>query len=145
MEAAEYRLYQNWSFIMMAWVAPILMSIGGGIALCVSILRPPQGGPPAPFLVFWLAIVGWFWFRFLRLPRRIVTHPDGRIEFIGPITRVEISARDISSIRPERGQMGFITVVHASGKVRLFNQFDGFHEFLSRLKSAQPSVEFRGC
>ncbi len=141
----EYRLYQNWSFRLLAWVMPILLAIFGAFFFCVSVSRPPKDGPPPAAAAIWFVVVAWYWFRVLRLPRRIVTHDDGRIEFISPIRRVEIASRDIIAIRPDRGQMGFLTVVYGSGKLRLFNQFDGFHEFLSRLKSANPSVELRGC
>ena len=145
MEATEYRIYQNWSFILMTWAMPIFITVIGAFFAYASILHPREGGPPPFLAAMWFAILAWIWFRLLRLPRRIVTHPDGRIEFISPIRRVEIGAGDIIAIRPDRGQVGFLTVVHSSGKVQLFNQFDGFHEFLSRLKAAHPSVELRGC
>ncbi len=31
------------------------------------------------------------------------------------------------------------------GKFRILNQFDEFHDFLVRLKAANPAVDLRGC
>lgn len=36
-------------------------------------------------------------------------------------------------------------IVFVSVKIRLLSQFDGFHEFVARLKAANPRIELRGC
>ena len=46
---------------------------------------------------------------------------------------------------PDSGQLGFLTIKTGYGKVRILNQFDGFHEFLLWLKTNSPSIELRGC
>lgn len=145
MGTAEYRLYRNWTLVVMLWVMPVMLSAVGAPLLYFAVLHPSTGGPPPIFVLFWFALVAWVWFKTLRWPRRIVIHDDGRIEFINALGTVAIALQDIVAIRPDPGQLGVLTLVHASGKLQLLNQFDGFHEFLSRLKKANPSVELRGC
>ena len=53
--------------------------------------------------------------------------------------------REIESIKPYSSQFGFLIVRTSGGKIRLLNQFDGFHDFILKLKTANPAVELRGC
>ena len=69
----------------------------------------------------------------------------GEITFISLLRRRSVSGGEIESIKPDRGQFGFLVVRAANRKIRLLNQFDGFHEFIINLKAINPSVELRGC
>ena len=112
-------------------------------------LGPATGfGDDAPqwfFGIFWLAIVCWLWYVILSLPHTIAVHADDQIEFVSIIRRKRFLPLEIKSIKPEASQFGFLVVQTNRGKVRLLNQFDGFHDFLTNLKSKNPSVELRGC
>jgi hypothetical protein len=70
---------------------------------------------------------------------------DGYIEFICLVRRKSLAARDIRSITPDAGQIGIPAIRTDQGRVRILNQFDGFHEFIAWLKMSNPSVELRGC
>jgi len=81
----------------------------------------------------------------LTFPSRISLSPDGRIEFANALGRKVIYAGDVQSIRPE-GMTPGIFVVRANRKeIALSAQFDGFHDFLARLKAMNPNIELKGC
>jgi hypothetical protein len=52
---------------------------------------------------------------------------------------------EIQSIKPERSQFGFLVIRHTGGKIKILNQFDGFHEFIADVKGNNPLIELRGC
>jgi len=97
------------------------------------------------FGTFWLAIVGWLWYMVLSIPHTITVQADDQIEFVSVLRRKQFLPLEIKSIKPEASQFGFLVVHTNRGKIRLLNQFDGFHEFLTNLKGKNPSVELRGC
>jgi hypothetical protein len=92
--------------------------------------------------VFFLAVAGfnaYYWV--LRIPHRITVTDDGHIEFISIVRQKHLAARDIRSITPDAGQIGFLTIGTDQGKIRILNQFDEFHEFIAWLKTQNPAVE----
>ena len=141
----EYRLYSNVGSVVLNWVAPSLVTLVGIILFYLSFARPAPDGPPPALAVFFLLGVAWLWSRQLRMPRRIILHGDGHLEFVSPVRRVVLNAQDIISIKPDMHQFGFLIVRWGSGKLRLLNQFDGFHDLLARIKLVNPAVEIRGC
>ena len=141
----EYRPYSNLNMILFAWLGPVMLLFMGGLFLYLGFVRPKNDGPPPALAAPLLVASAWLLWRQLLLPRRIVRHPDGRIEFVSPIRRVVLTPREIVSIRPDRRQFGFLVVKWGSGRLRLLNQFDGFHELLTYIESANPAVEIRGC
>ncbi len=95
--------------------------------------------------LLFLAVVVWNASWVLSLPQRISVSETGQIEFRSPLRRRTVTSGEVVSIRPDGGQFGFLTVRTARGKIRLLNQFDGFHDFLTELKARNPAVELRGC
>ena len=117
-----------------------------GLVLVSGILISAEGnGPPRVFGIFWLAMVGWNWYWILSFPHRITVSETGEIIFVSLLRRTSVSGREIKSIKPDRGQFGFLLVRTASCKIRILNQFDGFHDFIINLKTMNPSVDLRGC
>jgi hypothetical protein len=141
----EYRQYSNLASFMLNWGAPGLVALMGIGFLYLSVARPMQDSPPPVFALVLLIGMALFWVRQLRMPRRIILHEDGRLEFVSPVRRVVITVQDITSIKPDGSQLGFLIVRWGAGKLRLLNQFDDFHDLLSRIKQANPGVEIRGC
>lgn len=92
-----------------------------------------------------LAVAIWNAYWVLSLPQRISVSETGQIEFRSPLRRRTVTSGEVVSIRPDGGQFGFLTVRTARRKIRLLNQFDGFHDFLTELKARNPAVELRGC
>ncbi len=117
-----------------------------GLLFIAGVLQSSNGdGPPRVAGIFWLAIVGWYWYWVLSMPHTIGVSESGDVEFISITRTRRTTLREIESIKPYSSQFGFLTVKTGSGKIRILNQFDGFHDFILRLKTANPRVELRGC
>jgi len=140
-----YRLYSSWGTLVIMWVLPVFATVPLVVCLLLG-LTLPDGEIflfiPVPLS---LGFAVWMWHRALTTVRRIIVRPHESIEFVTGLNPVIVPAQDIMSIRPERCQIGFLIVRHRHGRVRLFNQFNGFHEFLSVLRSRNPGVELYGC
>jgi hypothetical protein len=67
------------------------------------------------------------------------------VEFISLLRRRTVRAQEIRSIKPAGAHVGFLVARTDRGRIRLLAQFDGFHDFLSRLKAMHPGLELRGC
>ena len=146
MNSRSYRLHVNittrvmvFAFLGFFTVLAVLMVAG-----LVEPSKQEEKIPTWAFSLFFLGVVGMFWFGVLSIPHRIHVAENGRIKFVSTIRKREVEALEIESIKPA-GQFGFLVVTHSRGKITLLNQFDGFHEFISGLKTLNPSVELRGC
>lgn len=142
----QYALYRTFLSALMTWGIPAFMLLLGPLFLFsvwTSWEKDRLAGTVF-FAVWWIIVLGsWIWT--LRIPRRIELHEDGRIVFHGPLRTLELYAHEISSIKPAGNSLGFHVLRHSRGKLQLLNQFDEFHDFLTRLKQSNPSVELRGC
>ena len=110
-----------------------------------GVFKNAEGGPPEFIGIFFLIMAAWFWYFISSLPYQIKVYGNVEIEFVSLLRRRRISPMDIVSIRPYGSQIGFLLVKTNHGKIKLLNQFDGFHEFIANLKVANPSIELRGC
>jgi hypothetical protein len=141
-----YDLYiQRTLKIMLIAVMVLLIVIA--VVFMSGVIKDRRGdGPPWFIGLFFLAVLGingYFWV--LRIPHRIIVSDDGHIEFISLVQKKRIALRDIRSIMPDKGQIGFLMIKTDQDKVRILNQFDDFHEFIAWLKMHNPAVELRGC
>ncbi|MHB8843615.1 MAG: hypothetical protein ACYC7L_02610 [Nitrospirota bacterium] len=141
-----YDLYiQRTLKILTVVVLVILVLVA--LMLFSGILKDRRGeGPPWFMGVFFLAVAGfnaYYWV--LRVPHRISAADDGHVEFVSLVRTKRFAARDIRSIMPDAGQIGFLVIKTDQDKVRILNQFDRFHDFLVWLKTQNPAVELRGC
>jgi hypothetical protein len=141
-----YYLYIQRMLKVMLVVVTVFLVVFA-LLLLSGVLKDQKGqGPPWFMGIFFLAVVGfnrYYWV--LRIPHRIEVSADGQVEFICLVRRKRIAARDIRSIAPSGSQVGFLVVRTDQSKIRILNQFDGFHEFLVWLKANNPAVELRGC
>ena len=141
-----YNLYVQRSLKILIVVMLVVLLLVA-LLLFSGVLKDKRGeGPPWFVGVFFLAVAGfnaYYWV--LRIPHRISVTEDGYIEFTGLLWRKRVAVRELRSIMPDSGQLGFLTIKTDYGKVRILNQFDGFHEFLLWLKTNNPSIELRGC
>ncbi len=140
----SYRLYiPRYLKILMIGMLVVFSVIG--LSFASGIFQSAEGdGPPRFVGIFWIVIIGFYTSWILALPHTIVVSESGKVEFIGVIRKRQTTFRDIQSIKPD-SQFGFLIVRTSSGKIRILNQFDEFHDFLVRLKAANPAVELRGC
>jgi len=122
----------------------VFVSVGTIIVVGPALFRNWTGPPWFMGFIF-LAILGGNALWVLSIPHKIMFHQDETVEFISVLRRRRVPVREIVSIKPEGTTYGFLVVRTESSKIRLFAQFDGFHDFLTRLKALNPAVELRGC
>jgi hypothetical protein len=143
-ESQVYKLYVQ-PRLKAALALGFIAFAGVGVALLLpSIIRDSKAPPPlvgVMFLVMLLLSLGWI----LSLPTRITLAADGTVEFISRWRQRTMRAEEIRSIKPEGSHLGFLVVRTDRGKIRILAQFDGFHDFLIRLKARHPTVGLRGC
>lgn len=144
-EARTYPLYLSIYLKITVFGTLSLFTVIGLFVALGPAITFGDDGPQWLFGIFWLTILGWVWYVVLSIPHRIVVFDDGQIEFVSLARRRRCLPLEIKSIKPEASQFGFLVVQTNKGKIRLLNQFDGFHDFLTNLKSKNPSVELRGC
>jgi len=126
--------------ILAAWV------FAGVIGIVVGALgKLGSDGPPVWAIVIWFCVALFVAYMWLRIPFEIKIHDDNMIEFRSLLRKTIISPVEIKSVRAKRYTLGFIDVVHQGGTVHLLSQMDGFHEFISTLKSLNPAVQIQGC
>ncbi len=101
--------------------------------------------PPKLVGLLLLGIAGWNWYWVLSFPHKIFVSDSGKIEFISVMRKKQLTSQQIKSIKPALTQIGFLVIRTSLGKIRIVNQFDGFHEFIFNLKNSNPSIEIHGC
>jgi len=145
MEERTYRLFVPRSVKIMIFGILAVFTVVGLLFLVLPFFSVDGDFPPRIIAIFWFGIVGWWWYWVSSIPHKILVHETTEIEFISVLRRRRVKTTEITSIRPESSQFGFLTIRHSGGKIRLLNQFDGFHEFITLLKQDNPSIELRGC
>jgi hypothetical protein len=144
-EPTVYKLYiQPGMKLLVVIIFIAFAGFGAAIAISPALFPGPKAPPPLLGVLF-LAIFGLYLGWILCLPYRITLADDGTIEFISVLRRRTFRAEEIKSIRPDGRQVGFFLVRTDRTKIRLLAQFDGFHDFLTKLKTMHPGVELRGC
>jgi hypothetical protein len=98
----------------------------------------------AVFLIVWSLGVLWSWYQYLTTAFEIHSWDDGTYEFRAVARRVVLRAGEIRSLGAGFFDPYFVTLRHARGTLVLFPQIDGFHEFVVRLKTLNPSVATKG-
>jgi hypothetical protein len=94
------------------------------------------------FELFWVAVVLWFWLTTIwRAAYRIDVAGD-TVEFRSILWRRRTPLKQIRSIRA-RGPR-YVIVSFEGGRAELYGAIDGWHDFVKRVKSANPGVELRG-
>jgi hypothetical protein len=128
----------------MFWIGPAIAAVIFPLLILFLAFAAPKG-PPAILALLPFAFGASFLVVMLRMPTRIEVADDGSMEWIAPIRRIRVLPSDVVSITPNQRTQGCLVLVHTSGRFSFVNQFTGFHELLTDLKRANPSVELRGC
>jgi hypothetical protein len=140
----SYRLYVQPYLKVMIFGVLVLFTIIG-LLMVTGLLSSAKGdGPPRLFGLFWLGMIGWYWYWILSVSHTIVVSESGQVDFIGVVRKRRTTMREILSVKSDT-QFGFLMIKTSSGKIRILNQFDEFHDFIIQLKAANPGVELRGC
>jgi hypothetical protein len=139
--ARTYRLY------LPGAIKIVLLAVLGfftlfGVAMVLGLFPDRES---RIFGLVWILITVVFWYQVGTIPYRIDVMADGRVIFVSFVRRIQLSPQAIRSIKPQGNQLGMFILKHDGGRLRMVAQFDGFHEFLTNLKKANPGVELRGC
>ncbi len=120
--------------------------LGGVVGIIVAALGMfGSDGPSAWVFVIVLAFGLFNGYMWLRIPFEIRILDDDTIEFRSLLRKRTVSPAEIKSVRAKRYGIGFVDVAYGKGTVHLLSQMDGFHEFVSTIKSANPAARIEGC
>ena len=97
---------------------------------------------PVWFYILFMCFLGYGWYEYLRIPFEITIRADNLIEFRSVLKRTTVSPHEIESIKVWGG--GMIKIKRKGGALRMLGQMDGFHDFISTVKSLHPSIELKG-
>ena len=139
----QYALQSKVTYVLFVFVAPCFMIVIGTLWIYIAVTRPGQNAP-VWFGILWLVGVLFSAYQSLKMPYRIEMMDSGQINFVG-ILATTVSTQDVISVKQRAFSGGFLELKHTRGKIRLLQQFTGFHEFLTELKRVNPSVEITGC
>jgi hypothetical protein len=143
-EVKTYNLYLPWRAKITSFV-PVGIFTLVAILFLSGVLQGAKGEPPQFVGFFFLLGAAGFWYFVSSTPYKINVYGNFEIEFVSLIRRRRVFPADILSIKPYGSQFGFLLVKTNRWKIKLINQFDGFHEFIVNLKAANPSIELRRC
>jgi len=119
---------------------------GVSLLIAAGVFQSSDGnGPPRIVGLLWLIIISGNGYWVLTIPHTIIVSESGQVVFKSALRMRRTTFREINSIKPYGAQIGFFQIQTNTGKIRLINQVDGFHDFVSRLKEANPTVELKGC
>lgn len=128
------------SYRISGW-QPYLMLVGLIVITCVGgttlILHPG----PTWFDIAAFATLGWFWFNALVVAYRIDLVGD-EATFRRIVRRRQTRMSEIRSIRSR--QAGHTTIRSSTGRVDVIGPIDGWHEFVTLVKTANPACEPKG-
>ncbi|HZL87861.1 MAG TPA: hypothetical protein VFB96_05745 [Pirellulaceae bacterium] len=133
----EYRLYHTFASATLPLIALVANSTAGLLLLVVSAwngrLLVLGGIVTAVAFAFWFHVSSVTW-------RIMADETTGNIDFIGLLTKRCVHATQFVSIIPDQAYGRNLVVALQSGRpVPLYKiHFDGFHDFLTWLKRANP-------
>ena len=120
------------------WVTPVVLSVFGVVAFFMVVAALSGGGPPVPFLLFWLFAVGWnaWWFLF-RIGHTVHVE-NGMITWRSilrvrqlPLTELTGNSRSIN--------FGDKLLVRTGPNLLVWVGDRGWSRFLSTLNDAHPA------
>jgi hypothetical protein len=127
-------------FLLVGWMVAFTLF---GLGVFIATARSTGTGLHWVFPLFLCAAMAWSWHLFLTMPYQIRFESSDRIQFTALARTTTLRAANLLSIKPSR-RGGFYVVRHEDGRIRLFVQFTGFHEVISRIKVANPNFEVVG-
>lgn len=140
----SYRIYHTVGsrVVMILPTAMFLLFLLVWVALLTC--RPTGSAEGITSIGVVTAFTGIMAYRWLRFTTVIDWHGDGTISFRAPLRTFRIPLAEIQSIRPTH-TLG-LPELHCRGKkLHLFSQLGEFHEFIHRLRKANPEMIIQGC
>ena len=145
-EKRIYELYLSLIFKIFIFGMLGLLIVIGIFIIIADIFFSEGDGPFWPISIFLIVLAGWNFYWIFSFPHQISVSDTGAITFISLLRRRQTNIAEIVSIKPDPSQFfGFLVVRTKNKKIKILNQFDGFHDFILNLKSKNPLIELRGC
>jgi hypothetical protein len=130
-------------FYLFMFAAFVIAGVVGIIVAALGMFG--SGGPPAWVFIIVLVFGLFNAYMWLRIPFEIKILDDATIEFRSLLRNRTVSPAEIKSVRAKRYGIGFVDVAYGTGTIHLLSQMDGFHEFVSTIKAANPDARIEGC
>jgi len=128
-----YRVSGVQSYFMLAVLA--MITCAGSAAVFLA-------GHMGWFAVAWFGVLGWLWFNALiRVAYRIDVSGE-EVTFRSVTRRRQTRISSIHSIRSRQG--GMATIRFGTGRVDVIGPVDGWYEFVTLAKTANPACELKG-
>jgi len=103
-----YHLYVQ-RYLKVLIFGMLTLSTGIDFLIISGVFHSSNGnGPPRLVGLLWLLIVSWYWYLVLTIPHTIVLSESGQVAFNGVIRKRLTTMREINSIKPYGGQIGFL-------------------------------------
>ena len=136
------------TYEMQRWHRPMVI-VGLALVIVVAavvITRMSAGysdGPPLPFMLLWLAVLGWasYWWLF-RICYRLELD-DRMIRWYAPLRRGELALSDLREIVPFRLGSNVAVLKTVQGDSVLVAIRKGFTDFARAVQEAAPQVDVR--
>jgi cytochrome c biogenesis protein CcdA len=146
-EMKTYELYLSLFFKIFVFGIFGLLIIVGIVIIVTGIFFFTENNVSLLIMgIFMTIIAGGNFLWIFSFPHRIAVSDTGEITFISLLRRRQTNIAEIESIKPDPSQFfGFLVIRTQNKKIKILNQFDGFHDFILNLKSKKPSIELRGC
>lgn len=139
-----YALRHNLASRVLTFI-PVLLFVASAVTGVVLLLIHGFGMPGAVIGAVFIGLLGFGSWMQLRVPHTIEWKLVGTIEFRSRLGKTLLTPNEIVSIGLVANQLGYLELRYGERKLVLLNQFDDFHEFLSRLKRENPEVRLQGC
>ena len=143
------KLYVAWPILLCYFLMALGWPLIGLFGIALAATGEFGGGPDVSWIVaaifVFVEIVGLYAsYSWLSFPYEIRLQ-ENTIEFRSLVRNRVVPVATIRSIRAKPYQLGFVDVRHERGTVHLVSQMDGFHEFVSSVKSLNPAAQIEGC
>jgi hypothetical protein len=140
-----YRLYVAKPLLIVYLVVILswpLVGVAGIAAVMLGAFGPDRSA--AWLFVFLLGIGLLNSYLCLRFPFEIRVN-EGVAEFRSLVRKTVVPVAAIKSVCAKRYTLGFVDVRHGRGTVHLIHQMDGFHDFVTTVKTLNPAAKIEGC
>lgn len=131
------------------WLFTIsLLTLVGVPGVLFSAFSDDQDAPSLVFALFWIGIVGWFWYLALVWTSyEVVLSAEEQLSFKSVLKRTTMDARDVVFIGSAMdGWDPYMLVFRtdSGATARIPRQSDGLVALVTEIKKVNPRVELRG-
>src|SRR5262245_11912472 len=138
-EPTSKRVYGVESFAYLFVAVVVLFTVVGFALVLPDAIGNSEN---APFDIFWLAVLGWFWFNILRSPYRVTLQED-RLDIRCLARRLSIPVSAVTEVRRLEFRSG-VLLNSTQGRVWFRAYPNDMFDLLTRLRQINPDIRIRG-